>query len=394
MTGPLAGILVIELAAIGPSPFACMVLADMGADVIRVDRIPMPSAGGDLAAIMANDTPVDRGRRSLSADLRSSGGAAVVLDLVATADVLVEGFRPGVAERLGLGPETCLQRNERLVYGRMTGWGQDGPLAKAAGHDLNYIALTGALHAMGSADRPPMPPLNMVGDYGGGGMLLALGIVAALLERATSGKGQVVDAAMVDGAAMLMAPIYALQAKGAWQDDRESNLLDGSAPFYACYACADGRFVSVGAIEPQFYRLLLTKLGFGQNDIPAQWDRALWPLLRERLTILFLTRPRQEWCDLLEGTDACFAPVLSMSEAPHHPHLAARGTFVQHDGLPHPAAAPRFSRSVAKQPPPPRPVGADSADILRGLGYDPETIARLLADGAVYGPLGTMEHPR
>ena len=394
MNGPLAGIVVVELAAIGPSPFACMVLADMGADVIRVDRIPTGSTGGVLGAMMANDTPVDRGRRSISADLRSPTGIAVVLDLVATADVLVEGFRPGVAERLGLGPEACVQRNERLVYGRMTGWGQDGPLAKAAGHDLNYIALTGALHAMGSGDRPPLPPLNMVGDYGGGGMLLALGIIAALLERATSGKGQVVDAAMVDGAAMLMAPIYALKAKGGWQDERQANLLDGGAPFYACYTCADGRFVSLGAIEPQFYQLLLMKLGFEQTDIPAQWDRMLWPALRDRLTALFLTRPRQDWCDLLEGTDACFAPVLSMSEAPHHPHLAARGTFVQRDGLLHPAAAPRFSRSVAKPPPPPPPVGAHTAEILSQLGYDHEAIARLLADGAVSGPLETMENFR
>ena len=380
---------VVELAAIGPAPFACMVLADLGAEVIRVDRIPAQAAGGVLGALLAHDTPLDRGRRSLAVDLRKPAGVAAVLDLAATADVLVEGFRPGVAERLGIGPAACLPRNPRLVYGRMTGWGQDGPLARAAGHDLNYIALTGALHAMGEAGRPPMPPLNLVGDYGGGGMLLALGVVAALLERATSGKGQVVDAAMVDGAALLMAPIYALRAKGGWQDEREANLLDGGAPFYACYACADGRYVSVAAIEPQFYALLLTTLDIAPAGAAAQWDRAAWPSLRERLTARFLTRPRQAWCDLLEGTDACFAPVLSMSEAPQHPHMVARGSFALLDGVPHPAAAPRFSRSVATPPPPAPQVGADTAAILTELGYDGETIARLLADGSVSGPSET-----
>ena len=394
MSGPLAGLRVVELAAIGPLPFACMVLADLGAEVIRVDRAPAQAAGGVLGAMLANDSALDRGRRSLSVDLRRPGSAAVVLDLVATADVLVEGYRPGVAERLGLGPDICLQRNPRIVYGRMTGWGQDGPLAKAAGHDLNYIALTGALHAIGAADRPPLPPLNMVGDYGGGGMLLALGIVAALLERTTSGKGQVVDAAMVDGAAMLMAPIYALKAKGAWQDAREANLLDGGAPFYACYACADGHFISVAAIEPQFYQLLLTKLDIASADAAAQWDRTQWPSVRVKLTALFLTRTRQDWCDLLEGTDACFAPVLSMSEAPHHPHLTARGTFAQRDSLPHPAAAPRFSRSVTNPAPPAPRVGADTADILSELGYDAMAIARLLADGSVSGPRETTADPR
>ena len=388
MSGPLAGMRVVELAAIGPAPFACMVFADLGADVVRVDRIPVQPAGiGVPGAVAAGNDPVNRGRRSLSLDLRSSGGTAVVLDLVATADVLVEGFRPGVTERLGLGPDICLQRNERLVYGRMTGWGQDGPLAKSAGHDLNYIALTGALHAIGAADRPPPPPLNLVGDYGGGGMLLAVGVMAALLERATSGKGQVVDAAMVDGAAMLMAPLFALKAKGGWQDRREANLLDGGAPFYACYACADGHFVSVAAIEPQFYQLLMGRLGFEPAGIPAQWDQAVWPSLRDRLTALFLTRPRQDWCDLLEGTDSCFAPVLSMSEAPLHPHLAARGTFVQRDGVAHPAAAPRFSRSLAPPPAAPPLVGGDTADILAELGYDPGVIAGLRADGTVFGTL-------
>lgn len=388
MSGPLAGTTVVELATIGPSPFACMVLADLGAEVIRIDRPPARAPGGMLGAMLANDTEVDRGRRSVVVDLRDKRGIAVALDLVEGADVLVEGFRPGVAERLGLGPQVCLERNGRLIYGRMTGWGQDGPLSQAAGHDLNYIALTGALHAMGAAGQPPTPPLNLVGDYGGGGMLLALGILAALLERASSGRGQVVDAAMVDGAAMLMSPIYALMGKGAWQDQRAANLLDGGTPFYACYECADGRFVSVAAIEPQFYQVLLTRLGIGEPDFTAQWDRARWPLLRDRLAALFLTRTRDDWCAVLEGSDACFAPVLSMSEAPHHVHMAARGTFRQREGTLQPAPAPRFSRSLAEPAGPPPPVGADTADVLAGLGYDADRIARLIADGTVHARSG------
>ena len=384
----MAGTRVIELAAIGPSPFACMVLADLGADVVRIDRPPGRAPGGLMGALLANDTAVDRGRRSICIDLRDPRGVAVVLDLAARADVLVEGFRPGVAERLGVGPQPCLDRNSRLVYGRMTGWGQDGPLAQAAGHDLNYIALTGALHAMGTPGQPPTPPLNLVGDYGGGGMVLALGIVAALLERASSGKGQVVDAAMVDGAAMLMSPVYALMGKGYWRDERGANLLDGSTPFYACYECADGRFVSVAAIEPQFYKVLLARLGIGEPEFAAQWDKDRWPLLRGRLTALFLSRTREDWCALLEGSEACFAPVLSMAEAPGHPHLAARGTFRDRDGVPQPAPAPRFSRSLADPAPPAPGVGADTADILAGLGYDTDTIGRLIADGTVHGRSG------
>lgn len=388
MSGPLAGTTVVELAAIGPLPFACMVLADLGADVIRVDRPPGRAPGGMVGALLANDTAVDRGRRSISVDLRNADGVAVVLDLAARADVLVEGFRPGVAERLGVGPQPCLERNSRLVYGRMTGWGQDGPLAHAAGHDLNYIALTGALHAMGTPGQPPTPPLNLVGDYGGGGMLLALGILAALLERASSGKGQVVDAAMVDGAAMLMSPVYAMMGKGFWQDQRGANLLDGGAPFYACYECADGRFVSVAAIEPQFYQVLLVRLCIDEPEFAAQWDRERWPLLRGRLSALFLSRTRDDWCALLEGSDACFAPVLSMSEAPGHAHLAVRGTFRQWDGVPQPAPAPRFSRSLADPAPPAPAVAADTADILARLGYDAGTIAKLIANGTVHARSG------
>ena len=384
MSGPLAGITVIELAAIGPVPFACMILADLGAEVIRIDRPPARAPGGALGAMLANDSAIDRGRRSIAVDLRDERGAAIVLDLVASADVLVEGFRPGVAERLGVGPQPCLRRNGRLIYGRMTGWGQDGPLAQAAGHDLNYIALTGALHAMGAAGQPPAPPLNLVGDYGGGGMLLVVGILSALVERASSGEGQVVDAAMVDGAAMLMAPIYALQAKGAWTGERQGNTLDGGAPFYACYACADGHFVSVAAIEPQFYALLLARLGITDPAFADQWDRARWPVLRDRLAALFRTRTRDAWCTLLEGSDACFAPVLSMAEAPHHPHLAARATFRPRDGAPHPAPAPRFSRSTANPAAGPPPPGADTAWVLAGLGYDAARIAGLTSDGIVH----------
>jgi alpha-methylacyl-CoA racemase len=364
---------VLELAGIGPGPFGAMLLADLGAEVLAVERPAAERAGLPLL--------FGRGKRSVTVDLKHPEGPGLVLDLVAAADALVEGFRPGVAERLGIGPEACLARNPRLVYGRVTGWGQEGPLAGAAGHDIDYVALAGALHPIGPAGGPPVPPLNLLGDFGGGGMLLALGVVAALLEAGRSGRGQVVDAAMVDGAALLTTQLHELLAAGLWSDRREANLLDGAAPFYAVYETADGRHLAVGALEPRFYAELLERLGLAAEDLPAQLDRAAWPRLRERLAARFLTRTRDEWCRLLEGTDACVAPVLSLLEAPTHPHNHARSTFIEVAGTPQPAPAPRFSRTPC--PPPSPPASSDPAEILVAWGVAPETAARLLASDAV-----------
>lgn len=384
MSGPLHGVTVIELAGIGPGPFAGMMLADMGAEVIRIDRIPTPGGGSALEALMRNDGVVDRGRRSIALNMKDPRAVETVLQLATRADILIEGFRPGVTEKLGVGPKDCMARNPKLVYGRMTGWGQTGPLAQAAGHDLNYIALSGAVHAMGPADRPPAVPLNLVGDYGGGGMLLALGVVAALYEARGSGLGQVVDAAITDGAAVLMAAQYGLQAKGFWSDQRESNFLDGSAHFYGNYACADGRYLSIGAIEPQFYRLLLDKCGVTDPHFAQQWERAEWPALREKLTALFLRKSRDEWCEVLEGSDACVAPVLSMAEAPAHPHNKARGIFVEQGGCMQPAPAPRFERTPSALPPVAPAIGRDSVGILRSLGQSEAEIEALVASGVLY----------
>lgn len=388
MSGPLKGVTVIELAGIGPGPFAGMMLADMGADVIRVDRIPTPGGGSALEALMRNDSVVDRGRRSIALNLKDPRAVEAVLQLAARADILIEGFRPGITEKLGVGPRDCMSRNPRLVYGRMTGWGQTGPLAQAAGHDLNYIALSGAVHAMGPADRPPAVPLNLVGDYGGGGMLLALGVVAALYEAQRSGQGQVVDAAITDGAALLMAAQFGLKAKGFWQDQRESNFLDGSAHFYGNYACADGRYLSIGPIEPQFYRLLLQKCGITDPQFAQQWERAQWPALKEKLATLFLQKSRDEWCEVLEGTDACVAPVLNMTEAPAHPHNQARATFVEQGGVVQPAPAPRFDRTPSELPAAAPVIGRDSLDILRSLGHSQADIGALVAAGVVQGAPG------
>ncbi len=386
MSGPLKGVTVVELAGIGPGPFAGMMLADMGAEVIRVDRLPPTGPGSATDALMRNDSVVDRGRRSIALDLKDPRGVEIVLQLVARADILIEGFRPGVTEKLGLGPEACTARNPKLVYGRMTGWGQTGPLAHAAGHDLNYIAISGALYAMGPKDRPPAPPLNLVGDYGGGGMLLALGVVAALFEAQRSGRGQVVDAAMSDGAAVLMAAQYGMAAKGFWRDERESNLLDGSAPFYGCYECSDGDFVSIGPIEPQFYRLLLQKCGIDDPHFAGQWERAEWPALKAKLAAMFKTRSRDAWCTLLEGSDACFAPVLSMGEAPQHAHNAARATFVESNGAMQPAPAPRFGRTPSVLPPPAPAIGADGVDLLRAVGRSEAEIDALIEARVVHRP--------
>jgi alpha-methylacyl-CoA racemase len=342
MAGPLTGMKVIEMAGIGPGPFCAMVLADLGADVVRVAR---PGVAPDPLDVLA------RSRTVLNLDLREPQAVQEVLSLLAQADVLIEGFRPGVMERLGLGPDVCLARQPRLVYGRMTGWGQHGPLAHAAGHDINYIAISGALHAIGREGEGPVPPLNYVGDFGGGAMLLAVGILAALHETRQSGRGQVVDAAMTDGAALLSSMMYGFKAAGQWSNHRGDNMLDGGAFFYDTYACADGRHVAVGAIEPQFYALLREKCGIANDPVfDAQMDRQAWPVLKLRLAEVFRTRTRDEWCALLEGTDACFAPVLDWDEAPEHPHNRARQTFTHLQGVLQPAPAPRFDRTPTDAP--------------------------------------------
>jgi alpha-methylacyl-CoA racemase len=359
MPGPLHGLRVVELAAIGPAPHAAMVLGDLGADVVRVDR---PVAGFDLTG--GKPDYLLRNRRSVTADLKAESGRELVLRLAARADVLLEGFRPGVAERLGVGPQQCLGVNPRLVYGRMTGWGQDGPMASQAGHDLNYISLTGALHAIGPADRPPTVPLNLVGDFGGGSMFLVLGVLAALWERQQSGRGQVVDAAMVDGASVLTQMMWAFRATGSWSDDREANLLDGGAPFYGTYACADGRWIAVAALEPQFYAQLLAGLGLDGEELPDQLDRSGWPRLHARFTEVIASRPRDEWTEVFAGIDACVTPVLAFGEVSSHPHMAARRSVIPVDGIDQAAPAPRFSRTPAGRPAAPPVPGTDTEAVL------------------------------
>lgn len=363
--GPLSGIRILEFAGIGPGPFCGMLLADLGADVVRVDRPGAVNRPGDLFG---------RGKRSVAFDLKAAGDRAAVLALIAGADALIEGFRPGVMERLGFGPAEALAINPRLVYGRMTGWGQSGPLAAAAGHDLNYIALTGALHAMGEPGRPPAPPLNLVGDFGGGSLYLAFGLCAALLQARGSGRGQVVDCAMTDGAASLMTLFYGLREAGMWRDERGSNLLDGGAHFYRCYVCADGKFISIAAIEPQFYALLRTKIGLSDSEFDAQYDPAAWPDLGAKIAALIARKTRAEWVELLEGTDACFAPVLSPGEAPAHPHNVARGTFVEAFGVTQPAPAPRFSETPGAIARPPPECGAHTSEVLRDWGASDEIV--------------------
>jgi alpha-methylacyl-CoA racemase len=382
MPGPLSGYRIIELAGIGPGPFAAMMLADMGAEVIRVER---------AAAVRgpAPDTPnfdvLLRGRRNIAIDLKHPEGVATLLDLAASADALIEGFRPGVMERLGLGPEECLRRNPRLVFGRMTGWGQSGPYANSAGHDINYISLAGALAHFGRDGQPPVPPLNMVGDFGGGGMFLAFGVVCALLEAQRSGNGQVVDAAMVDGAATLMSMFWAFKTIGLFDENRRgANLLDTGAHFYDVYRCADGTYVSVGSIEPQFYAELLRLTGLeSDSEFSRQMDKSAWPRLKLRLAERFATKTRDEWCSLMEGTDVCFAPVLTMSEAAEHPHNVERGTFVEIAGTTQPAPAPRYSRTPGEIGSAPAHPGQHTAEILRDWGFDAARIEALLASHAV-----------
>lgn len=364
MTGPLRGLRVVEMAGIGPAPFCGMLLADMGAEVVRIER---PGTQPDAHDILA------RGRSRLALDLKAPGATALALTAISRADVLIEGFRPGVMERLGLGPAECHMHNPRLVYGRMTGWGQHGPLAQAAGHDINYIAISGALHAIGRPGDAPVPPLNYVGDFGGGAMLLAFGVLAALYEARQSGRGQVVDAAMTDGAALLSAMMYGFKSAGSWSNQRGENLLDGGAHFYGTYACADGRYLAVGAIEPQFYALLRERCGIADDpSFDSQMDPGFWPLLKSRLADLFRTRTRDEWCTLLEGSDACVAPVLDWDEAPAHPHNVARGTFVDVAGVLQPAPAPRFSRS--EPVPPTSRQRDDAAVVLRRWGVQTDAL--------------------
>ncbi len=379
-TGPLAGIKIVELVGIGPGPFAAMLLADLGADVIRVDRAQNVS-GGD-----PESPPIDllaRGRRNVGVDLKSPAGVETALRMIEQADVLIEGFRPGVMERLGLGPDVCAKRNPRLVYGRMTGWGQEGPLAQAAGHDINYISLTGALHAIGRQGEAPVPPLNLVGDFGGGTMYLIMGVLAALVERQASGKGQVVDAAMTDGAASLMTIFYGIKAIGFWKDERGVNMLDTGAHFYDVYETKDGKYVSIGSIEPQFYALLLQHTGLANETLPAQFDRDQWPALKAKVAAIIRAKTRDEWCAIMENTDVCFAPVLSMSEAPQHPHNIARGTFTEVKGIVQPAPAPRFSRTPGAIQRPPAHPGQHTDEALRDWGFSAAEIAGLRDQGAI-----------
>jgi alpha-methylacyl-CoA racemase len=374
--GPLTGLKIIEFAGIGPGPFCGMLLSDLGADVVRIDR--KGQGRGSPADITA------RGRRSVGLDLKNPASIETCLRLFETADVVFEGFRPGVMERLGLGPDVALKRNPKLVYGRMTGWGQFGPYAQAAGHDMNYIAITGALHAIGTEDKP-IPPLNLVGDFGGGALYLAFGILAGVIKARETGEGQVIDCAMSDGAASLMAMFYGFKASGAWTESRRSNLLDGGAHFYDTYQCSDGKWVSIGSIEPQFYALLLEKTGISDPAFKAQMDRGAWPDLKAKLAAVIATKTQSEWCDLMEATDVCFAPVLDLDEAPKHAHNVARQTFVELAGVTQPAPAPRFSKTPGAIQGPPPAIGAHDQEALLDWGFSEADVMALKANGALNG---------
>jgi alpha-methylacyl-CoA racemase len=380
--GPLAGKRIIEIAGIGPGPFAAMLLSDLGAEVIRVERAG--AVRGPTPDKPAGDVSL-RGRRNVAIDLKHPDGVATLLDLIESADGLIEGFRPGVMERLGVGPDVCLERNPKLVFGRMTGWGQDGPYAQAAGHDINYISLAGALAHFGRAGQAPVPPLNMVGDFGGGGMFLALGVVAALLEAQTSGQGQVIDTAMVDGTAVLMTMFWSMQAAGIFDEQNPgTNLLDTGAHFYDVYECSDGRYISIGSIEPQFYAELMRLTGLeGDEQFARQMDATQWPELKVRIAELFKTKTCDEWCELMEMTDVCFAPVLTMSEAAQHPHNVERQTFIELGGTVQPAPAPRFSRTAAEVTQLPAHAGEHTREVLADWGVNAERIGQLLDSGAV-----------
>jgi len=380
--GVLSGYRVIELAGIGPAPMCAMLLSDMGADVVRIDRLADAGLG---VQVQTKYGLLNRGRRSVALDLKRPEATDTVLRMVEKADALIEGFRPGVMERLGLGPDVCLLKNPRLVYGRMTGWGQEGPLAQAAGHDINYIALAGALHSIGRRGEAPVPPLNLVGDFGGGALYLALGVVAGILEAQKSGKGQVVDVAMVDGVASLMTAIYGMHGAGIWTNERGTNVLDTGAHYYDVYETRDGKHISIGSIEAKFYEELLERSGLKNEELPRQNDRPSWPRMKERLKALFLTKTRDEWCKLMEGTDICFAPVLSMDEAPRHPHNQLRGTFVVQDGVAQPAPAPRFSRTPSAIQCPPAVPGEHTEEALRDWGFSFTELEKLRNCGAIAG---------
>jgi alpha-methylacyl-CoA racemase len=371
--GPLAGIRIVEFAGIGPGPFAAMLLSDMGADVVRIDRKGGRTPGPAEVTY--------RGRRAIALDMKKPEAVEAALKLIEASDALIEGFRPGVMERLGVGPDACLKRNPKLVYGRMTGWGQDGPLANAAGHDINYIALTGALHAIGRADTGPVPPLNLVGDFGGGALYLAFGIACGLVEAKRSGKGQVVDAAMVDGAASLMAMFYGMKSTGMWVDARGANLLDSGAHFYDSYETKDGKHIALGSIEPQFYRELVEKAGLADPEFRAQMDRGAWSSLKAKLRAVIKTKTRDEWDAIMLGSDVCYAPVLSLAEAPRHPHNEARRTFIELGGVTQPAPAPRFSRTVPEVKG--SPEGATNEATLRAWGFSDAEISRLAQAAAI-----------
>jgi alpha-methylacyl-CoA racemase len=378
--GPLQGVKIVELAGIGPGPFAGMLLSDMGADIVRIDRAGQVNPG---VFDKPNLEPLYRGRRSIGVDLKNPEGVELILRLVEQADALFEGYRPGVTERLGLGPDDCLARNPKLVYGRMTGWGQDGPMAQAAGHDINYIALAGALAHFGRAGSKPTPPINLVGDFGGGGMFMAFGLVCGILEAQRSGKGQVLDVAMVDGAAVLMTMMWGLKQIGFWDEAMGANVLDTGAPFYDTYETADGKFVSLGSLEPQFYAELIQRLGLESGDLPAQMDRGGWDTLRDRFTALFKTKTRDEWDAILAGSDACYAPVLTMSEATGNEHIKARNTIIERDGVPQPAPAPRFSRTVAEVERSAPWPGQHTDEALDAWGVDAAEVAKLRETGAI-----------
>ncbi|MBO0827141.1 MAG: CoA transferase [Streptosporangiales bacterium] len=378
MAGPLHGVRVVELTNLAPVPFACTVLADLGAEVLRVDRVD----GAGAPETPPHD-PLGRGRRSVAVDVKDPAGRHVVLRLADAADVLVEGFRPGVCERLGIGPDACLARNPRLVYARLTGWGQDGPFAARAGHDIDYAAVAGALWPIGPAGAPPTPPLNLLADFGGGGMLAAVGVLAALVERASSGRGQVVDAAMVDGAALLSAALHGYRTMPGWRDERGVNLLDGGAPFYRCYTCADGGYVAVGALEPPFYAALLDGLGLDADTLPDQYDRDWWPELTDLFATTFATRTRDEWAETFADTDACVAPVLQPTEAPTHEHTKARGTFITVAGLVQPNVAPRLSRTPGAVGGPRPYPGKHTAEALADWGFGPGEVDALRRSGTV-----------
>lgn len=377
---PLKGVRVLEFAGIGPAPFAAMMLSDMGADVLCVERVDQVQ---DRHGAQAHKEPIHRGRRSICVNLKKPEAVDIVLKLASETDVLIEGFRPGVMERLGLGPDICLRYNPGLIFGRATGWGQEGPLAYAAGHDINYIALAGVLDAIGRAGQAPVPPLNLVGDFGGGGMLLAFGVVCALLARGSSGRGQVIDAAMIDGAALLMTWIHGYKAMGLWNNERGTNLLDSGAHFYDVYACHDGKFISVGAIEPKFYTQLLNSLGLEPESFPPQMDRTSWPAMKENLAKIFLSKSQAEWCEILEGTDVCFAPVLNMEEAPNHPHVKARNTYIEIAGITQAAPAPRLSHTAPETPSSPPEPGEHTEEVLLELGFSREKISELHELGVI-----------